>query len=158
MSHEVNTMMEENITDDVWNAFNDSSVIDVEINYMFVGDDGESLDGSVEARAIFRGNRYRILPDTIEPLFDEHHPDNYNAKIDYDFAKMLIDDDPELFEELEKEANSYLSKDKFMMTYMEKLIEFSGKLSGKMPSSDPILYAIAEDEIERWYEMPGPHG
>ena len=158
MSHEVNTMMMESITDDVFNSFYDSSVITVELDYMYVGDDGEGLDGSVEAKAIFRGNRYRILPDSLTPIYDEFSTQNGLAKIDDDFAKFLLDEDPEIIQDLEDRANEHLYEDRFMALYMKKLFDFSQKLSGKMPSTDEVLYAIAEDEIEKWAERPGPHG
>lgn len=158
MSHEVNTMMMESITDDVFNSFYDSSVITVELDYMYVGDDGEGLDGSVEAKAIFRGNRYRILPDSLTPIYDEFSTQNGLAKINDDFAKFLLDEDPEIIQDLEDRANEHLYEDRFMALYMKKLFDFSQKLSGKMPSTDEVLYAIAEDEIEKWAERPGPHG
>lgn len=158
MSHEVNTMMMESITDDVWNSFYDSSVITVELDYMYVGDDGEGLDGSVEAKAVFRGNRYRILPDSLTPIYDEFATANGLAKIDDDFAKMILDDDPDIIQDLEDKANQHLYEDRFMVLYMKKLLDFSQKLSGKMPSTDEVLYAIAEDEIEKWAERSGPHG
>ena len=158
MSHEVNTMMMESITDDVFNSFYDSSVITVELDYMYVGDDGEGLDGSVEAKAVFRGNRYRILPDSLTPIYDEFATANGLAKIDDDFAKFLLDEDPEIIQDLEDKANQHLYEDRFMALYMKKLFDFSQKLSGKMPSSDEILYAIAEDEIEKWAERSGPQG
>ena len=158
MSHEVNTMMMESITDDVFNSFYDSSVITVELDYMYVGDDGEGLDGSVEAKAVFRGNRYRILPDSLTPIYDEFATANGLAKIDDDFAKMILDDDPDIIQDLEDKANQHLYEDRFMVLYMKKLLDFSQKLSGKMPSTDEVLYAIAEDEIEKWAERSGPHG
>ena len=158
MSHEVNTMMMESITDDVFNSFYDSSVITVELDYMYVGDDGECLDGSVEAKAVFRGNRYRILPDSLTPIYDEFATANALAKIDDDFAKFLLDEDPEIIQDLEDTANQHLYEDRFMALYMKKLFDFSQKLSGKMPSTDEVLYAIAEDEIEKWAERSGPHG
>lgn len=158
MSHEVNTMMMESITDDVFNSFYDSSVITVELDYLYVGDDGEGLDGSVEAKAVFRGNGYRILPDSLTPIYDEFATANGLAKIDDDFAKMILDDDPEIIQDLEDTANQHLYEDRFMSIYMKKLFDFSQKLSDKTPSSDEILYAIAEDEIEKWAERSGPHG
>ena len=125
---------------------------------MYVGDDGEGLDGSVEAKAVFRGNGYRILPDSLTPIYDEFATANGLAKIDDDFAKMILDDDPEIIQDLEDTANQHLYEDRFMSIYMKKLFDFSQKLSDKTPSSDEILYAIAEDEIEKWAERSGPHG
>ena len=147
MSHEVNTTMMESIADDVWNSFYDSSVINVELDYMYVGDDGEGLDGSVEAKAVFRGDRYRILPDSLTPIYDEFATANALAKIDDDFAKMILDDDPDIIQDLEDTANMHLYEDKFMALYMKKLKSFSNT-----PASDDVLAAIAEDEINAWAE------
>lgn len=147
MSHEVNTMMMESIADDVWNSFYDSSVINVELEYMYVGDDGEAVDGSVEAKAVFRGDKYRILPDSLTPIFDDMSTQALIAKMDDDFAKFLLDEDPEIIQDLEDTANMHLYEDRFMALYMKKLKSFSNT-----PASDDVLAAIAEDEINAWAE------
>ena len=147
MSHEVNTMMQESIADDVWNSFYDSSVINVELEYMYVGDDGEAVDGSVEAKAVFRGDKYRILPDSLTPIYDDMSTQCMIAKMDDDLAKINLDDDPEIMQDLEDTANIHLYEDRFMALYMKKLKSFSNT-----PASDDVLAAIAEDEIEAWAE------
>ncbi len=147
MSHEINTMMQESIADDVWNSFYDSSVINVELDYMYVGDDGEALDGSVEAKAVFRGDRYRILPDSLTPIYDDFSKQCLIAKIDDDLAMANLEDDSEIIQDLEDTANVHLQEDRFMALYMKKLKSFSN-----IPASDDVLAAIAQDEIEAWAE------
>jgi len=147
MSHEVNTMMQESIADDVWNSFYDSSVINVELEYMYVGDDGEAVDGSVEAKAVFRGDKYRILPDSLTPIYDDMSSQCMIAKMDDDLAMINLEDDPEIMQDLEDTANMHLYEDRFMALYMKKLKSFSNT-----PASDDVLAAIAEDEIEAWAE------
>jgi hypothetical protein len=153
MSHEVNTMMMESIADDVWNNFYQKTTKYVEAEYVFIGDDGEGLDGTIEARAIFRGDRYRILPDSITPMYDEFSSQNANAKIDDELAYANIEDDPEVIDYLEDVANEDLNEDRFMRVYLEKLKSFSDS-----PKVDDVLAAIAEDEINAWAEMGGPQG
>lgn len=147
MSHEVNTMMMESIADDVWNSFYDSSVINVELEYMYVGDDGEAVDGSVEAKAVFRGDKYRILPDSLTPIYDDMSTQCLIAKMDDNLAMINLEDDTEIMQDLEDTANMHLYKDRFMALYMKKLKSFSNT-----PASDDVLAAIAEDEINAWAE------
>lgn len=145
MSVDAHKIMAENIADDVFDAFNESSTITKTIDWMFVGDDGECLDGEVQYTAKFIGSKYSVVPDSITAIIDETHPDNDLAKIDEQFAQdQILDERGILLEELQKDIDNYLTKDKFMSLVTKKFRQFK--------DIDLALESIIEDEYNDWYE------
>lgn len=145
MSVDAHKIMAENIADDVFDAFNESSTITKTIDWMFVGDDGECLDGEVQYTAKFVGGGYTVVPNSIKAIIDEMHPDNLKAKIDEDFAQdQLSDEKGILLEELQEDIDNYLTKDKFMSLVAQKFRQTK--------DIDQALESIIEDEYNDWYE------
>lgn len=145
MSVDAHKIMAENIADDVFDAYNESSTITKTIDWMFVGDDGECLDGEVQYTAKFVGGGYTVVPDSIEPIFDEHSTANGLAKIDDDFAKFLLDEEKDdLLEELQDDIDNYLTKDKFMSLVAQKFKQTK--------DIDKALECIIEDEYNDWFD------
>jgi hypothetical protein len=93
MSVDAHKIMAENIADDVFDAYNESSTITKTIDWMFVGDDGECLDGEVQYTAKFVGGGYTVVPDSIEPIYDEFATANALAKIDDKALESIIEDE-----------------------------------------------------------------
>lgn len=145
MSVDAHKIMAENIADDVFDAFNESSTITKTIDWMFVGDDGECLDGEVQYTAKFVGGGYTVVPNSIKAIIDEMHPDNLKAKIDEDFAQdQLGDEKGILLEELQEDIDNYLTKDKFMSLVAQKFRQTK--------DIDQALESIIEDEYNDWFE------
>lgn len=145
MSVDAHKIMAENIADDVFDAFNESSTITKTIEWMFVGDDGECLDGEVEYTAKFVGGGYTVVPNSIKPIIDEMHPDMDLAKIDEQFAQdQLLDEQDLLLEELQDDIDEYLTKDKFMSLVAQKFRQTK--------DIDLALESIIEEEYNDWYE------
>ena len=145
MSVDAHKIMAENIADDVFDAFNESSTITKTIDWMFVGDDGECLDGEVQYTAKFIGSKYFVVPDWITAIIDETHPDNDLDKIDEQFAQdQILDERGILLEELQEDINNYLTKDKFMSLVAQKFRQTK--------DIDQALESIIEDEYNDWIE------
>ena len=73
------------------------------VDYMFTGDDGNTVDGEISYTAEVVGSDgdidnngaggfygLKVIPDSLEAHFDELGSENYLAKIDDDFANEQI--------------------------------------------------------------------